>query len=104
MRKQVVFSHLSGLAAALCVLCGLVFAAPTASHAECGNIPQLQKKARAGDADAQVDLGMCCLHGRGVVRGLGQATKLFRRAAEQGNADGQFLLGMRYYSKRHNFL
>jgi len=55
------------------------------------------KAAEQGDADAQVNLGVCYCNGDGVQQDYTVAAKWFRKAAEQGNADGQYRLGICYY-------
>ena len=42
----------------------------------------------------------CYYNGQGVAQDYGEAVKWFRKAAEQGNVDAQFNLGLCYeYSK-----
>ena len=52
--------------------------------------------AEAGDADAQVALGMMYEAGDGVPRDLDLAAGLYRLAAEQGNALGEYALAELY--------
>ncbi len=54
----------------------------------------LDKAADGGDVEAQFALGLLNLLGRGVDRNLGEALKLFRLAAEQGDAQAEILKGV----------
>ena len=54
----------------------------------------LDEAADGGDAEAQFALGLLNLLGRGVDRNLGEALKLFRLAAEQGDAQAEILKGV----------
>ena len=56
-------------------------------------LPELVKKAEAGDADAQYSLGVCYKRGAGVSEDEKEAVKWFTKAAEQRNAKAQLLLG-----------
>ncbi len=56
----------------------------------------LEKKAAAGDADAQVALGMAYDQGKGVLQDRRKAAEWFGKAAEQGVAQAQFNLGTMY--------
>ncbi len=47
--------------------------------------PTLVKKAEEGDAEAQFCLGTCYLYGHGVTKDKIEATKWYKRAAEQGD-------------------
>jgi hypothetical protein len=60
--------------------------------------PELVKKAEAGDADAQNNLGGCYLYGKGVAVDFSQAYMWFTKSAEQGNASGQNGLGCCYHT------
>ena len=59
--------------------------------------PELVKKAEAGDAKAQSELGMCYFKGKGVAKDYEEAVKWWTKAAEQGYARAQLDLGSRYY-------
>lgn len=63
-------------------------------------ITQLQSKAEAGDADAQLRLGRAYDEGDGVPQSDSQAVKWYRAAAERGNAKAQDDLGAMYRSGR----
>lgn len=57
---------------------------------------ELREAAEAGDAEAQLNLGVCYANGTGVSQDLDQAALWFRKAAEQGHVKGQFALGHCY--------
>jgi TPR repeat protein/WD40 repeat protein len=57
-------------------------------------------KAQAGDAQAQLDLGMAYATGKGVDTNYVEATKWFRKAAEQNHALAQNNLGVSYNNGR----
>jgi hypothetical protein len=58
----------------------------------------LREAAEAGNAVAQYELGRCCYHGdHGVPQNYREAARLLRLAAEQGDADAQFLLASCYH-------
>lgn len=59
-------------------------------------IAELKQKAEQGLANAQSILGLCSLRGQGVPRDSNEAVKWLTKAAEQGNAVGQALLGVYY--------
>jgi TPR repeat protein len=59
-------------------------------------IAELLKKADAGDADAQTDLGEAYESGKGLPKDAVKAADLFRQAAEKGLARAQFRLGRMY--------
>lgn len=52
--------------------------------------------AEEGDADAQYDLGMMYIDGRGVAQDSAEAVKLYRMSAEQGYVVAQNMLGALY--------
>lgn len=56
----------------------------------------LEPLARAGNAQAQVRMGLLYYHGHGVRESDLEAKRWFERAARQGNADAQFHLGNMY--------
>ena len=88
MRKHHVFRPLSGLGL-LCLFSVFVAVVPATTYAHpCDNIPQLQKEARAGNAQAQADLGVCYFKGWGVAKDERRAVELYRKSAEQGDAGG----------------
>lgn len=63
-----------------------------------GDYPRAQElwlsRARAGDTDAQINLGHLYESGLGVERDRRQALVWYRQAAEQGNPDAQFQVGL----------
>lgn len=63
-------------------------------------IAQLEAKAEAGDAGAQLRLGRAYDKGNGVPQSDSQAVKWYKAAAEQGNAEAQDDLGLMYRSGR----
>ncbi len=64
---------------------------------------ELRKKAEAGDAVAQCDLGVCYEHGYGIAKSEAEAAVWYQKAAEQGSARGQRNLGF-YYYRNKNFV
>ena len=64
------------------------------------SVAALRELADAGDAEAQVELGVRYEHGRGVGKDYAVAVSWFRRAAEQGYAPGQVALGFMYSAGR----
>ena len=58
--------------------------------------PELVKKAEAGDAKAQCNLGTCYARGEGVTQDYKEAIKWWTKAAEQGNVNAQFYLASCY--------
>ena len=80
------------------LFCAIAFAASLASAAE--PISELRAKAEAGEAVAQLNLGVSYFYGQGVVKDDVEAAKWFRRAADQGLASAQFNLGVFYASGR----
>jgi len=57
--------------------------------------PDLVRRAEAGDAASQVWLGDRYSEGKGVAKNDDLATKWWKKAADQGNPDGQFNMGWR---------
>ncbi len=60
------------------------------------NVQTLLRKAEAGDANAQYNLGWMCAKGWGVPKDEAEAVKWYRKAAEQGHANAQYNLGSKY--------
>jgi uncharacterized protein len=88
---------------ALCLLCAGARAdalqdANTAMHRKdyATALRLLEPLARAGDALAQLRLGILYYHGHGVRESDAQAAAWFQRAAAQGLAEGQFHLANMY--------
>lgn len=57
---------------------------------------ETQKKATAGDAQAQLNLGMMYRDGVGVLKDTAKAAEWYQKAAAQGEAQAQYHLGVRY--------
>ena len=76
----------------LCVL-GLMVSVAFAE-----SIDETRKKAEAGDAIAQFNLGNMYRKGDGVPKDSAEAVKWYRKAAEQGDAEARNNLGVMYYS------
>ena len=62
-----------------------------------GSFAETKAKAEAGDAEAQIDLGVMYEYGEGVEQDFKEAVKWYRKAAEQGDVNAQYNLGSRYY-------
>ena len=60
------------------------------------NLKKMIRDAKAGDVDAQYNLGMCYLNGDGTEANYPKAVKIFTKYAEQGNGRCQCALGMLY--------
>lgn len=56
------------------------------------------KAANQGDAESQLQLGICCILGKGVSKSPETAVQWFEKAAKQGNAKAQYRLGLQYTS------
>jgi TPR repeat protein len=59
-------------------------------------IPELQAKAEAGDATAQLNLGIAYYKGQGVEKNAPEAIRWLHKAAQAGKSDAQCLLGFSY--------
>ena len=59
--------------------------------------PQLQARAKDGDAVAQNTLGDCHYYGKGVPQSYADAVIWYHKAAEQGLAEAQNNLGDCYF-------
>lgn len=57
------------------------------------------KLAESGDAQAQLEIGNCYLHGDGVPADVAEAMRWWRLAADQGNANAQLNLGVTLLSR-----
>lgn len=55
------------------------------------------KAANQGDAESQLQLGICCVLGKGVPESLETAVEWFEKAAQQGHARAAYFLGCIYY-------
>jgi len=85
----------------IAVIIGLLSQMPTLAFA--GMTPEEVKsfeghksKAEKGDADAQFNLGVFYVSGRGVAKDEVEAVKWYRKAADQGLPSAQFKLGVCY--------
>ena len=76
------------------VLVALASGAPL--QAQTPEIDALRARAEAGDAEAQVDLGVMYFVGDGVPQDYAEAVRWYRLAADQGHARAQFKLGFMY--------
>ena len=81
----------------LIVMLSLVCACSIAWGAE-PVVEQLRKKAEAGDAEAQYNLGVVYAYGygKGLPQDDKEAVKWYRKAADQGYAGAQYNLGQMY--------
>jgi TPR repeat protein len=61
---------------------------------------EVKRKAEAGDAEAQSDLGLMYFLGQGVEQDYKEAVEWWRKAAEQGDAKAQRNLGVMYANGR----
>ncbi|MCL2861804.1 MAG: sel1 repeat family protein [Firmicutes bacterium] len=61
------------------------------------NIEEIKRRAEAGDAAAQEELGAAYEMGEGVSKDIEKAYSWTKKSAEQGYAKGQFYLGMAYF-------
>lgn len=57
---------------------------------------QVRAKARAGDADAQYEIGRLYAKGQGVWHNYPEAAKWYLLAAQQGHAEAQLSIGILY--------
>ncbi len=74
-----------------------VTAAVVAAAAEPGpGFWESLRAARQGDPDAQARVGRMFHRGEGVTRDLAEALRWYRRAADAGNPDGAYGLGVLY--------
>ena len=64
------------------------------------NIDTLISKANAGDPFSQIELGLVYENANGVTQDYSEAVKWYRKAAEQGYAQGQSNLGFMYEKGR----
>ena len=56
-------------------------------------LAELRGRAEKGEVSAQYFLGLIYANGRGVAKDEVEAVKWYRKAAEQGDADAQGILG-----------
>jgi len=65
-------------------------------HAAGVDVQGFLKKARSGDARAQVKMGDLHMQGAGVLHNYSLAASWYRKAADGGNAKAQYKLGLMY--------
>jgi len=63
-----------------------------------GKIPELQRKADAGDPKAELELSRAFFDGRDVTKNEAQGLQLLERAANRGFAEAQFQMGEHAYA------
>lgn len=63
-----------------------------------GELEEIRNRAKHGDAEAQVKMGHKFFYGYEVSKSNVEAAIWYRKAAGQGNAEGQFFLGVMYDS------
>lgn len=66
------------------------------SHANQLTVEVLRAEAQQGSADAQFQLGMVYLYGRGALQDYTEAVKWIQSAANLGQGDAQYRLGLLY--------
>ena len=74
----------------------MIMALPACTAPQQDPIEMLRATAEAGDAEAQLRLGVMCDHGEGLPEDDVQAERWYQMAAEQGNATAQVNLGVLY--------
>lgn len=67
------------------------------------NVEKVIAKAKAGDAEAQMALAQRYRFGVGVPQDSAAAVEWFKKAAEQGNVQGQFSVGYMYAAGENGF-
>jgi TPR repeat protein len=85
------------LAATLCLSTALAQPRSVPTNKNKGVLPALLAKAKAGNAEAQYQVGNAYNYGDKVRQDYAQALIWYRKGAEQGNADSQFQLGGMYH-------
>ncbi|HXM45081.1 MAG TPA: tetratricopeptide repeat protein, partial [Bryobacteraceae bacterium] len=60
------------------------------------SITKLREGAEAGNADAQLQLGLAYQEGKGVTQSYAEAARWFRKAADAGYDPAQCVLGVAY--------
>ena len=63
------------------------------------DIEVVRKKAEAGDAEAQIELGNRYFGGKNITKNEKEAMKWFGKAAEQNNPEGECMLGIAYLDR-----
>jgi TPR repeat protein len=96
-------THRTMICPAILMATVLVFSHLSTSCAEvqdkkepANSLQYYQELAEKGDVEAQAELGLIYLEGRGVSQNYEEALKWFRKAANHGHAGAQFRLGIMY--------
>src|SRR5687767_5312355 len=85
------------IAGSLIAVTTALISAQTVPQSGSETTQELRRLAEAGNADAQMRLGVRYQRGEHELKQDGtEAVKWFRRAADQGNAGAQFLLSRMY--------
>ena len=74
----------------------LVFVLLSAAGFAANDFVKTKKKAEAGDAKAQFELGYIYYNGKGVPKDYAESAKWYRKAADQGDAAAETMLGIMY--------
>jgi S1-C subfamily serine protease len=67
------------------------------AYGQKADLAELKEKAQTGDAEAQYQLAVIYDTGVGVLKSYSESGKWYLKAANQGIAEAQFVLGSRYY-------
>lgn len=62
------------------------------------DLVEVEKKANAGDPQAQFEWAMCCFDGSGVPQDEQKAVEWLTKSVEQGNLEACYALGICYDS------
>ena len=73
-----------------------IFVFPITMFAQITDMAGLIKRADAGDADAQYQVGRCYISGNGMEQDYANAFKYAQLSANQNYAQGENLLGLCY--------
>lgn len=60
------------------------------------DLKDLEQRAIAGNAQAQMEWAMCCFDGQGVPQDPGKAVEWLIKSAAQGNGEAQYFLAICY--------
>lgn len=80
-----------------------IFSLSSASSQALTEIQQITQMAEQGDETAQVTLGGMYISGQGVTQDYQQAVKWLKLAAEQGNTEAAYNLGVFYDTVEQNY-
>ena len=81
---------------AVLVMCAMILCDLMPALAE--SVKQVQKKAQAGDAQAQYELAVMYYEGKGIKKNHAEAFKCWLSAAKKGHVDSQRIVGDMYVS------